>query len=289
MARRKQTVADDIMDLVALLPWWAGIALAVLSYALFHALAVRPVPVMTNPNQVAGAMPGMMLRGVASGLQFLVPMLCLFGALVSFLRRRQRQKLVLKTTSSRSAGVLNDMSWREFELLTAEAFRLQGFQVEESGGSRPDGGVDLKARKGNEIFLVQCKQWRASQVGVAVVRELYGVMAAEGAAGGYVVTSGQFTPDARAFAEGRNIRLIDGTKLFGLLQQAQQSLKAGAGAGAGAVPASASPPGSPAPADAMPACPQCSAPMVRRTARKGANAGSQFWGCSKFPACRGTR
>jgi restriction system protein len=285
MARKKKTVADDVMDLVALLPWWAGIALAVLSYALFHALAVRPLPVMTNPNQVAGAMPGIMLRGVASGLQFLVPMLCLVGALLSFLRRRQRQKLVVTATASRSADVLSELSWHEFELLTGEAFRLQGFQVEESGGSRPDGGVDLRARKGTEIFLVQCKQWRALQVGVAVVRELYGVMAAEGAAGGYVVTSGQFTPDARAFAEGRNIRLIDGTKLFGLLQQAQQSLKARAGA----VPASASPTRSPASADASPACPQCSAPMVRRMAKKGANAGSQFWGCSKFPACRGTR
>ena len=27
--------------------------------------------------------------------------------------------------------------------------------------------------------------------------------------------------------------------------------------------------------------------MVRRTARKGANRGQQFWGCSKFPKCRG--
>ena len=27
--------------------------------------------------------------------------------------------------------------------------------------------------------------------------------------------------------------------------------------------------------------------MVLRTARKGANAGNQFWGCSKYPRCRG--
>jgi DNA-binding helix-hairpin-helix protein with protein kinase domain len=36
-------------------------------------------------------------------------------------------------------------------------------------------------------------------------------------------------------------------------------------------------------------CPSCGAPMVRRTARKGKHAGRQFWGCSKFPACKGTR
>ncbi|RRU77049.1 hypothetical protein EGJ05_06615 [Stutzerimonas xanthomarina] len=36
-------------------------------------------------------------------------------------------------------------------------------------------------------------------------------------------------------------------------------------------------------------CPSCGASMVRRTARKGRNAGKQFWGCSKYPACKGTR
>ena len=37
----------------------------------------------------------------------------------------------------------------------------------------------------------------------------------------------------------------------------------------------------------VPNCPKCGRPMVRRTARRGANAGSEFWGCSEFPRCRG--
>jgi hypothetical protein len=36
-----------------------------------------------------------------------------------------------------------------------------------------------------------------------------------------------------------------------------------------------------------PPCPDCSAPMVRREAKRGANAGEWFWGCSTFPKCRG--
>ena len=75
-------------------------------------------------------------------------------------------------------------------------------------------------RKDGETYLVQCKQWRAFKVGVPVVRELYGVMAAKGAAGGFVVTSGRFTAEAEAFAEGRNIRLLDGPKLERMLKQA---------------------------------------------------------------------
>lgn len=38
-----------------------------------------------------------------------------------------------------------------------------------------------------------------------------------------------------------------------------------------------------------PCCPQCGRPMVGRTARTGAHAGSQFWGCANYPACKGIR
>ncbi len=35
-------------------------------------------------------------------------------------------------------------------------------------------------------------------------------------------------------------------------------------------------------------CPACGKPMALRTARKGPNIGSQFWGCSGYPECRAT-
>lgn len=42
------------------------------------------------------------------------------------------------------------------------------------------------------------------------------------------------------------------------------------------------------PADLPPKCPQCDALMALRTAKTGKNAGSQFWGCTKYPECKGT-
>lgn len=39
--------------------------------------------------------------------------------------------------------------------------------------------------------------------------------------------------------------------------------------------------------ESVPDCPKCGQSMVRRTARRGANAGNEFWGCSEFPRCRG--
>jgi four helix bundle suffix protein len=38
-----------------------------------------------------------------------------------------------------------------------------------------------------------------------------------------------------------------------------------------------------------PACPTCGGVMTVRIARKGAHSGAQFWGCAKYPACKGTR
>lgn len=40
---------------------------------------------------------------------------------------------------------------------------------------------------------------------------------------------------------------------------------------------------------AIPACPECGKLMRLRTARVGPNRGNQFWGCSGYPDCRGTR
>jgi len=39
---------------------------------------------------------------------------------------------------------------------------------------------------------------------------------------------------------------------------------------------------------ATPACPLCSKPMRRRTARQGLHPGQPFWGCSGYPECKGT-
>lgn len=36
-------------------------------------------------------------------------------------------------------------------------------------------------------------------------------------------------------------------------------------------------------------CPRCGNNMVKRLAKRGRNAGSYFWGCSRYPTCKGTR
>lgn len=308
MARRKtSSPLEDLMDLVSLLPWWAGVGLAVASYLVIGQLAAswgQPIDTarVGKPGYMASVIQGSLIGALAMVGKYLLPFACLVGAALSAWRRRQRQALVDEVAQApAAAGVLDAMSWREFEMLVGEAYRLQGFEVTETGGGGADGGVDLVLTRGGERFFVQCKQWRAFKVGVDTVRELYGVMAARGAAGGFVVTSGRFTNDAKRFTQGRNIQLVDGSRLLGMLRLAQQSRSAAAAviAAHGGVHADPAPPpvapvaraaamGAAVPA-AQPGCPQCGCSMVCRIARTGSNAGGAFWGCSAFPACRGVR
>jgi restriction system protein len=284
MARKRKTSPlEDMLDLVSLLPWWAGVTIAVISYVVLHRMAAPLQGTAVQPGQVSHLVTQTVISGLATAGQYIVPLVGLVGAAMSFFRRKQRTALVTDVAQAKSVNALDGMSWREFEMLVGEAFRLQGFRVTENGGGGPDGGIDLAMTKGSEKFLVQCKQWKAFKVGVDVVRELYGVMAAKGATGGFVVTSGRFTDDANAFADGRNVQLVDGPKLFAMIKQAKLSLTATPQQSA------SNPTLAQFKAVIEPICPQCGSSMVKRTARKGGNAGGEFWGCSKFPTCRGVR
>ncbi|MCQ8129507.1 restriction endonuclease [Methylomonas rivi] len=119
-----------------------------------------------------------------------------------------------------------------------------------------------------------------------IVRELFGVMAAQGATGGFVVTSGIFTKEASAFAQGRNIELIDGAALTLMIDSAKAARTQRIH-----LDVSYSQPSIAKPIFNIenPSCPKCGCVMVKRTATKGANAGGAFWGCSAFPKCRGVR
>lgn len=198
--RRKQSAADDLMDLTALAPWWVGVVLAVVSYLVLHAYAQRPVPSTVQLSQLGNVAVASMWRALASAGQYVLPLVFLAGAAISAFRRRQARQL--HACAATGADGVAQMSWQDFEALVGEYFRRQGFAAVNHFEAGPDGGVDVLLTKGTDRYLVQCKHWRALRVGVQPVRELYGVMAAQRAAGGFVVTSGTFTDEARQFVRG---------------------------------------------------------------------------------------
>lgn len=283
MARKRESPFDALIAVAAALPWQAAAGLAMVSYFAFHHFAgLPPIPIALGsagqlPLKIGDSMTRQMVIAACTFLQYLVPAGFVIGALMSVMRRRRQTKIHDVVAGRCDRGALENISWKEFEDLTAEVFRRKGYRVVERGGNGPDGGVDVELRIGADKYLVQCKQWKTTKVGVATVRELYGVMAAEGAVGGFVVTSGTFTPDARTFAEGRSIKLVQSDLMIKLIMEtASESARSGHPA-SGTYQAVA----------LEPVCPKCGSKMVQRKAKRGTLAGAAFWGCHTYPACRG--
>ena len=114
---------------------------------------------------------------------------------------------------------LFQLSPEGFEKVVELVIRKMGYPNTRHTGKTADGGVDVRAwrntSEGQQILLVQCKRY-SNNVGVKEVRDLYGVInAQDGAPSGIIVTSSDFTANARSFAAetGGKIRLMNGAEL----------------------------------------------------------------------------
>lgn len=274
MAKRKESG----MELIASMPWPVGFVLGIVAY-----LAIRYGVgwYMSSVNSpVAQGFGKLASSGIYAPFAWFVLALCWIGAVISFVRRRHREHLLETQTGLES---LRKMRWREFEMLVGEAFRRQGYAVSETGLGGPDGGIDLVLRKDGKNTLVQCKQWKTQRVDVKVVREMFGLLMDRGAAAVKIVAIGDYTADARRFAEGKAIELISGEMLLAMVREVQNSTPTRV----------VTEPSSAAKtlrqevaASADPACPKYGATMVKRFNRKSSET---FWGCAKYPACQETR
>jgi len=241
-------------------PWWMSVIAAIIVFTGMKFV----VPAILKGPLFSG------LAYLSSSLAWLVACIFLLPGAISMFNAWRKGRLFQKQTGLDS---LSKLSWREFEEVIGEAYRKQGYTVVENAGPGADGGIDLVAKKEGETVLVQCKQWKSEKVGVPTVREMFGLWNAERANEVHIVTCGHFTEEAQQFARGKPIKLIDGPSLIQLISKSRQ-------------PAIDR-------ADKREAskvmCPQCGATMVLRTAKVGVHAGNQFWGCERFPACKGIR
>jgi restriction system protein len=258
---------------LARLPWWVSVIFAVVVFALLR----WGVPALTASRPILAS-----LGPAVSGNAWWIAAIFLLPAPFALFNVARRRRLVYGQSGIDS---IRELSWQDFERFVAEAYRRQGYRVTERGGSGSDGGIDLELRAKDKVLVVQCKRWKTRTIGVEVVRELYGAMTGEEAHGAVVVSSGSYTPDAIDFARDKPIKLVDGPELFEMLQVVQR--RAGEATKDRPVRPDTVPVVTTA-AGAM-TCPRCGSAMVKRVAKQGASAGSKFWGCNRFPDCRGTR
>lgn len=284
--------------LVAVIPWWGWLLLAGLAWAIGRALIGLAPSRITTPALLASAS---LMKAFGFLLSWVGPLFCTLMAIFSGLVRAttrddfngERIEPSLGEsdptgnseaaappaepidTTRWSAALLKALEWKRLEQLSAVYFRTLKFRVEEAAPG-PDGGVDLKLYAGAtsrpDVF-VQCKAWNTWKVGVKPIRELFGVMAAEGVSEGIFITTSSYSNDAIAFARGKNIALIDGEdllrKLLDLAPDDQAHILAVTTAGDFATPT----------------CPSCGAKMIVRSA---GGTGERFWGCPRYPRCRST-
>lgn len=220
MGRRDARVPRHMLAL----PWWllllaAPIAYLLVTYAI--PMAARNAPgyqVIVGATSVFGPVVGV-------GVVLLAILAAVFQA--------RARRLFDQQTGIES---IRRLTWREFERLVGEAYRRQGYSVVELGGGGADGGADLVASKDGKL-LIQCKHWKAYRVGVKEVRELFGVVVSEGVKGGVLITSGYFTDEAKSFAAGKPLDLLDGQRLTRLVA----GLKTGGSTGTSAQPSGPTP------------------------------------------------
>lgn len=106
---------------------------------------------------------------------------------------------------ARSPERIHELDSRRFEELVAELLHRDGLHVQLTPATR-DGGRDILAFHdtpvGKHLYLVECKRQALDRpVGVAVVRQLYGLVAQERATAGLVVATSRFSREALTFAE----------------------------------------------------------------------------------------
>lgn len=213
MAKRNQSG----IAFVASMPWPVGIALGFIAYlAMRYGIGWY---FTTSHNPYLSGLGDASAKGIYAPVGWMLLGGCWIAATVSFFGQARR-RMLLDTQSGIDS--LRRMHWKEFEMLTGEAFRRQGYDVTENGLGGADGGIDLTLRKNGKTTLVQCKQWRTRQISVNVVREMFGLLTHHRADAVKIVALGDYTPDARRFAQGKPIELVDGNALVATVRSVQR-------------------------------------------------------------------
>ena len=293
-ARRK---GENLLELMIAAPWWISALLATVSYVVLRWIA----PAMLGRDTIGKILIPLFIQFSAWIALFFV-VTSVFAGLRELLAHRKavahqgRYKIEpvvglrgdVSSPSSRSAipfarhsslgtkpltwslDLLRELEWKRFEEVGAELFRELGFRAEMLARG-PDGGVDVRlyADGGDvPVAIVQCKSWKARQVGIKALREFLGVMTHERIKEGIFLAAFDFTQEATQFGNANGIDVVDGKRFMGMVEsltgEAQQKLLRIATEGDYKTPS----------------CPSCAVKLVRRSSSRG-----NFWGCANFPRC----
>lgn len=253
------------------------------TYSFSHGLSGEIVSLLFPVTEdITGSNMLMKIRGfielnipaLISSLFFFLSLYFITGCCVKRIQINLSSRLLLRVKNSEEAKrVLQQMTWDQFEGVLRKFFESKGYQATLTSNGA-DGGIDILLRKGQVIEMVQAKHWKTNRVGVAVIREIYGVIQAEGFHRGFIITSGLFTTEAREFADkvSGKVILIDGDLLIEIIKA--DSFFERVPQNTPHIEVELNPT----------QCKVCGGEMILRNGNK-----KTFWGCGNYPECRYTR
>lgn len=128
----------------------------------------------------------------------------LSSRIIRRMRHAQRQRLLLAD--------VRDLRPIDFERRIVHLLHDLGWERVEHVGGSGDGGIDIRGIYRGERSVVQCKRYRG-RVGPNHLRELWGAIRGTDIDRAYLITTGHFTMQGRAFVRDKPIELWDGAVL----------------------------------------------------------------------------
>lgn len=112
---------------------------------------------------------------------------------------------------------VRELSWEGYSALVADIFRRRGHAV--FAGEGPDSDViDMEvSHAGRARLLVNCQLRGLRQISTEPLREMADVGERNGADAVLLITDGDFTDEAHAFAAEHSLILVDGNALLELV------------------------------------------------------------------------
>ncbi|ENE1251553.1 restriction endonuclease [Stenotrophomonas maltophilia] len=130
-----------------------------------------------------------------------------------WIKRRQKEMQL-------GLQALAGMHWREFSVLVKRMLREQrGLrELNDPSEESREPSSDFLLSDGPNQWLVSCKHGLAYRIGTAAVNELGAAARLAGAKGGVLLTEGRIERDGRGAAEKQAVEVLDGPRLWPLLQ-----------------------------------------------------------------------
>jgi len=202
----------NFFDFLAQIPWWISVSLSASFYLFFQ----YGIPFFENQ----GALVNEAHLSLGPVFAPVIALALLAPATFSIFKSNKQRKLQELREDIKE---IQELSWPELKDMVANAYAKAGYMIMDNGPFTSDPSIDLVMRKSANLYLLQSRYWRNRKVSLREVKKLSALMHEKQASGIFLLTTGIFTKNARRYAFGRPINLIDGIQLVKLLNSIKQN------------------------------------------------------------------